>query len=240
MRAMILAAGLGTRLKEETASGPKALVEVGGKTLLEHALGKLKNEGISEVVVNVHHFAQQVIRFLTSRDFGMTVHISDESGKLLDTGGALKKASEFFPGDDPVLICNVDVLTDMRLGDLVEAHLRTGALATLAVRKRETSRYLCFNREKRLVGWINKKTGERKVAVPEDFDQAVEMAFSGIHVIHPGIFERMPREDRFSIIDLYLGLAGDCLINGYFDESDWWIDVGKTDELARARQYFRL
>jgi NDP-sugar pyrophosphorylase family protein len=236
---MILAAGLGTRLKDETASRPKALVEVGGKTLLEHALEKLKNEGFTEVVVNVHHFAPLVIRFLASRDFGIPVNVSDESGKLLDTGGALKKAAGYFPGNDPVLIYNVDVLSDLNLSTLVDAHLRSGALATLVVRNRKTSRYLCFNQEKRLVGWMNKKTGERKVAVPEDFDQSVKRAFSGIHVIHPGIFEYMPGDDRFSIIDLYLGLAGDHLINGYFDESDWWIDVGKTDELSRARQYFR-
>lgn len=238
MKAMILAAGLGTRLKEETRDKPKALVQVGDKTLLQHALEKLKSEGFHEVVVNVHHFAGHINRFLESHDFGIRVKISDETDQLLDTGGALKKAAAYFSGNEPVLVYNVDILSNISLKTLMDEHLRSGALATLTVRNRKTSRYLCFNQEKRLVGWINKKTGERKMAVPDQFKNASEMAFSGIHVVQPGIFQLMPDGDRFSIIDLYLQLAGNHLIKGYFDQSEWWIDAGKVDDLAAARKLF--
>ena len=239
MKAMILAAGLGSRLKEETIGKPKALVHVGGKTLLQHVLEKLKKEGFSEVVVNVHHFSALIKDFIETNDFGIPVYISDETDKLLDTGGGLKKAAPYFSGNDPVLIHNVDVLSDLNLNALVKDHLCSGALATLVVRKRKTYRYFRFNREKRLVGWINKKTGETKIAVPGEFKNAIEMAFSGIHIINPDIFQMMPDDDRFSITDLYLQLAGKHFIKGYFDESEWWLDVGKIDKLAEARRLFR-
>jgi NDP-sugar pyrophosphorylase family protein len=238
MKAMIFAAGLGTRLKEETLYKPKALVEVGGKPLLQHAIEKLKMEGFSEVVVNVHHFSDLIINFLNNHDFGILVHISDETDKLLDTGGGLKKAAPFFKGNEPVLIYNVDVLSNLDLKNLVQEHLLSGALATLVVRERKTQRYFKFNKEQRLVGWLNKKTGEKKIVLPENFENATEMAFSGIHMVNPEFFQLMPVEEKFSITDFYLELAKEHLIKGYFDESQLWLDVGKPEQLESARKMF--
>ncbi len=235
---MIFAAGLGTRLKEETSDKPKALVEIGGKPLLQHAVEKLKNEGITEIVVNVHHFSRKIIDFINTSDFGVPVKISDETGRLLNTGGGLKKAAPLLTGDKPVLIYNVDILSDLNLSEVVQDHQRSGALATVVVRNRKTTRYLLFSKEKKLVGWMNKKTGEKKIAVPGEINNAVKMAFSGIHIVNPGIFNLMPPENVFSIIDFYLKLTEKHLIKGYFDESEWWLDVGKPDELIAARQFF--
>ncbi len=233
---MVFAAGLGTRLNEETREKPKALVKIGGKPLLQHAIEKLKKEGFSEIVVNVHHFSELVIEFINSYDFDISVLVSDETGKLLDTGGGLKKAAPFLAGDEPILIFNVDILSNLNLQKPIEVHLQSGALATLVVRNRQTQRYFKFDHEKRLVGWINKKTGEKIVSVPENFENATEMAFSGIHVVSPEIFKLMPANDRFSITNFYLELAKNHLIKGYFDESELWMDVGKPEELAKARK----
>lgn len=238
MKAMIFAAGLGTRLKEETSDKPKALVKIGSKTLLQHAIEKLKNEGISEIVVNVHHFSELVIFFLNEHDFGISVHISNETEKLLDTGGGLKKAGNLLKDSDPVVIYNVDILSNLNLQKVIDAHQKSGALATLVVRKRNTQRYLKFDAERRLVGWINKKTGETKISVPEYFEHSIDMAFSGIHIVQPEIFDLMPSKERFSIIELYLKLARDHLIKGYFDDSDLWKDVGKPEQLEKARGLF--
>jgi NDP-sugar pyrophosphorylase family protein len=236
MKAMVFAAGLGTRLNEETREKPKALVKIGGKPLLQHAIEKLKKEGFSEIVVNVHHFSELVIEFINSYDFDISVLVSDETGKLLDTGGGLKKAAPFLSGDEPILIFNVDILSNLNLQKPIEVHLQSGALATLVVRKRQTQRYFKFDHEKRLVGWINKKTGEKIVSVPENFENATEMAFSGIHVVSPEVFKLMPANDRFSITNFYLELANEYLIKGYFDDSELWMDVGKPEELAKARK----
>ncbi|MCY1722494.1 nucleotidyltransferase family protein [Prolixibacteraceae bacterium Z1-6] len=239
MKAMLFAAGLGTRLQNETASKPKALVEIGGKTLLQRAIEKLKAEGVEEIVVNVHHFSKLVIDFIESKDWGIPVHISDESDKLLETGGGLKKAVPFFTGNSPVLIYNVDILSNLNLKVLKEEHLKSGALATVVVRQRKTERYFKFDQNKNLVGWLNKKTGETIISVPDNFEEAVEMAFSGIHIIQPELFQFMPEEDRFSIVQVYLELAKTKKIKGYFDNSDLWIDVGKPAKLAEARELFK-
>ena len=238
MKAMIFAAGLGTRLLEETSDKPKALVEIGGKTLLQRAIEKLKNEGVDEVVVNVHHFAKRVVHFLSENDFGIPVYISDESGKLLDTGGGLKKAARFFDDNSAVIIYNVDILSNLNIQTLTAEHKKSGALATLVVRNRTTQRYLKFDNKKRLVGWLNKKTGETKISVARNFNDSVEMAFSGIHIVQPELFNLMPAEERFSIINFYLKLAKTQVIKGYFDDSDLWMDVGKPEQLAEARKLF--
>lgn len=235
---MVFAAGLGTRLQNETADKPKALVEVAGKPLLYHAIGKLKKVGVNEVVVNVHHFAGKVIDYINSTDFGIKIHISDERELLLETGGGLKKAAPFFTGDEPVLIYNVDILSNIDLSLLIANHLKTGALATLAVRKRETQRYFKFDAEKQLVGWINKKNGETKISRPEVFGVAEEMAFSGIHIVQPEIFGLMPDIECFSITDFYLDIAKTHTIKGFYDTSDLWIDVGKPEQLEEARKIF--
>ena len=235
---MIFAAGLGTRLNDETLNKPKALVDVGGKTLLQRAIEKLKNEGVSEIVINVHHFSKLIISFLNNSDFGIKILISDETEKLLDTGGGLKKAAGFLAGDEPILIYNVDIISDLSLQLLLEEHLKSNSLVTLAVRKRETQRYFKFNENKQLVGWINKKTGETKISRQANFETAVEMAYSGIHIIQPEIFSLMLENDRFSITDFYLELAKTHSIKGYFDDSELWMDVGKPEQLEEVRKLF--
>ncbi len=159
---MILAAGLGTRLKPFTDEHPKALYQVEGTTLLEHALKHLKSAGITEVIINVHHFAGQIIDFLNQHEnFGLHVAISDETGELLETGGGVKKAAWFFNDCDAAIIRNVDILSDLDLSKFMAYHRSSGSLATLAIRRRETSRYLLFDHEMQLCGWENRKTGER-------------------------------------------------------------------------------
>jgi len=236
---MIFAAGLGTRLSNETSDKPKALVDVGGKPLLQRAIEKLKSEGITEIVVNVHHFSELVISFIKENDFGIPIHISDETEKLLDTGGGLKKAAHYFVGDEPILIYNVDILSNLNLQDLVKSHLQSKALVTVAVRIRETQRYYKFDSEMNLVGWINKKTGETKISIPEKYDNAIAMAYSGFHVIQPEIFSLMPETDRFSVTDFYLELAKTHLIKGFVDDSYLWMDVGKPEQLEEARRIFK-
>lgn len=236
---MLFAAGLGTRLKPETKDKPKALVEIGGKTLLQHAIEKLKNEGISEVVVNVHHFSDLMKSYLKEHNFGIPVTISDETDELLETGGGLKKAAPLLENDEPVVLYNVDILSSINLNDVLEYHNQKNALATLVVRDRETQRYFKFNRERRLVGWINKKNGKTKVSLPCDFGEAVSMAFSGIHVINPEILKLLPDEKRFSITDWYLDLAKNHFIQGYFDNSEMWMDVGKPEQLSKARRLLK-
>nr|WP_319267856.1 nucleotidyltransferase family protein [uncultured Draconibacterium sp.] len=238
MQAMIFAAGLGTRLKDETADKPKAMVDVGGKPLLQRAIEKLSAEGVSKIVVNVHHFAPLVIDFINSKDWGIPVLISDESDKLLETGGGLKFASHLFSPNEPILIYNVDILSSINLHDIFAQHTKTKAIATLVVRQRETQRYFKFDSEHNLVGWINKKTGETKISQPENFQEAAEMAFSGIHIVEPEIFDFMPDEDRFSIVQVYLELAKTKNIKGYFDSSELWMDVGKPAQLEEARNIF--
>ena len=239
MKAMLFAAGLGTRLQNETSNKPKALVEIGGKTLLQRAIEKLRNEGIEEIVVNVHHFADLIIDFIKSKDWGIPIHISDEREKLLETGGGLKFAARFFDEDSPILIYNVDIISDLNLRILLEEHNKSHALATLVVRKRDTQRYFVFDSVKQLTGWLNKKTGENKISRPAGFRNGTEMAFSGIHMVDPEIFKFMPEEDRFSIVQVYLELAKTENIRAFYDTSDTWIDVGKPAQLAEARELFK-
>lgn len=240
MEAMIFAAGLGTRLEGETSDKPKALVDVGGKPLIQHAIEKLVNAGASKIVVNVHHFAELLAGFIKGHSWGVDVQISDETGRLLETGGGLKKAAPLFSGKEPILIYNVDILSNLNLRLLYQTHLASNALATLVVRDRETSRYLKFDAEMKLSGWLNKKSGETKVSRPEVFEQSRKLAFSGIHIVQPEIFEMFPTEDRFSITYWYLELAKTKTILGYFDKSELWMDVGKPAELEAARKRYSI
>jgi MurNAc alpha-1-phosphate uridylyltransferase len=179
-KAMILAAGLGTRLRPVTDTLPKALVSVGGRTLLEGAVRHLADYGVKEIIVNVHHFADQVMNFLAqNRNFGLDITVSDERDQLLDTGGGLKKASSFFTGDDPFFVRNVDIVSDMNLGKIMDFHRESGSLATLATRNRETSRYFIFDRCDRLCGWTNLKTGE-KFIVNKPLSDTRMLAFSSV------------------------------------------------------------
>lgn len=240
MRAMLFAAGLGTRLRPLTNDRPKALVEVGGRTLLEWALLKLKASGVEKVVINVHHFAGMVREFLRSREnFGLDIAISDESALLLDTGGGLKKAQPFLEGEHPFLVMNVDVLSTIDLNELYDFHLSSGAVATLAVRDRPTSRYLLFDNAMSLRGWQNVKTGEVKYCGSEVelSSKLTPLAFSGIHVISPAFFSFMPSAQRpYSIITAYLEAGSAQLIKGFRHDADFWLDVGKPYAIEEAHQ----
>lgn len=237
---MVFAAGLGTRLRPLTDSKPKALIELGGKTFLENVITKLIHFSVDEIVVNVHHFAGQIIDFLEqNNNFGITIHISDERGQLLDTGGGLKKAAPFLAGGEPVIIYNVDILSDISLSEVVEYHKRKRALATIVVRKRETQRYLLFDEDSRLIGWKNTATGEEKISIPGKSESATPLAFSGIHVISPGIFRHINQEGRFSIIGTYLELSKKHKIIGYRDRSGYWMDIGRPEQLKEAGKLFK-
>lgn len=230
---MILAAGLGTRLRPLTNNRPKALVEVDGMPLLEIAIRRLKDAGCEGIIVNIHHFGSMIRAFLAQRDFGLPIEISDESGQLLETGGGLKKARGFLDGAQSFLMYNADILSNIDLRKFYEQHNDSGALATLSVRRRESSRYLVFDERNQLCGWTNVKTGVLKMSRAK---QGVFqfLGFSGIHAIHPAIFELMPSEAAFSIIDLYLQAAHSQKIMAYPHDQDLWLDVGKPEALKKA------
>ena len=229
MKALILAAGLGTRLLPLTLHKPKALVEVCGKTLLERTIEKLAAEGWNELIINIHHHAGEVRTYLASHDWpGVKITLSDESSELLDTGGALKKASYFFDSE-PFLVFNTDVATRLNTRLILEAHRENGALATLAVSRRVTQRYLLFDAQCRLTGRMRDDSGV--VPLPENNWKA--LAFSGIHVISPEIFRYFPAEDRFSMIEWYIGLCNEHLIRGYDHTGQFWADLGKPESIAR-------
>lgn len=231
---MLFAAGIGARLRPLTNDRPKALVEVNGTPLLEIAIRRLQRHGVEAVIINVHHFGRQIIDFLAEKEnFGIQIAISDERGQLLDTGGGLKKAAWFFTGDEPFGVMNTDILTDLDLGALYQAHLASGALATLAVRKRASSRYLLFDEQDRLCGWRNERTGEEKWARPLD-GPVVPLAFSGIQVVSPALFGHFPQEAAFSIIDTYLTAARTDEIRAFRHDHTLWMDVGKPERLREA------
>ena len=234
MKAMILAAGLGTRLRPLTNDRPKAMVEVNGMPLLEIAIRRLRYFGYQEIIINVHHFAEQIIDFLGQKDnFGLRIEISDEREQLLNTGGGLKKAAWFFDDEQPFLLCNTDVLSDINLRHFHDFHEQSGGLATLAIRQRPTSRYLVFDDSPLLHGWTNIKSGELRIR--RSGKEHLQMwAFSGIHMIDPGLLKQMPEEKAFSIIELYLQACKESKIFGYDHSADEWLDVGKPETLEKA------
>jgi len=240
MKAMILAAGLGTRLKPLTDNTPKALIRINGTTLLEHVVRRLNSFGYDEIIINVHHFADQIIAFVKSKSyFNIRIEFSDERDFLLDTGGGLLKASWFFDDGKPFLVHNVDILTDLDLIKLYNLHIDNNSLVTLAVRKRETSRYFLFDDSMQLYGWTNKQTGELRIA-KEGSTTLHELAFSGIQVLDPKIFSLISEEGRFSLTDLYLRLCKNNSIFGYIHNDGFWIDVGKPDELKYAESFLNI
>lgn len=231
---MIFAAGLGTRLKPITESCPKALVEVEGVPLLERVIARLKRYGYTEIIVNVHHFADQVIDFIESKKrFGITIEISDERDLLLDTGGGLKAAGWFLRGKDPFLVHNVDILSNIDLDDFRTVHQHSNALVTLAVSQRKTSRVLLFNHNGMLSAWKNLKNDDTKWARLSQ--EPLRMcSFSGVHMVDPRFFDHVHEEGRFPIIDTYLKLAADHEIHAYYHDADLWMDVGKHESLEAA------
>jgi len=235
---MVFAAGLGTRLKPLTDTMPKALVPVNGKPLIEHVLGKLVTSGFNRVVVNVHHFAPMIKSWIAAHPYkGVEIIVSDESDQLLDTGGGLKKAAPLFNPDAPILIHNVDILSNADLKALYDESRESDA--TLLVSRRETSRYLLFDGEMRLNGWTNAKTGEVKPPHPTiNLSDFTQLAFSGIHVFSPRLFPLMADfPDKFGIIDFYLAVCHDHNIHGYEKQDLRLMDVGKLNTLAEAERF---
>jgi NDP-sugar pyrophosphorylase family protein len=239
MKAMILAAGLGTRLRPLTDDRPKALVEINGRTLLEITLSRLRSFGVREVIINVHHFADMIVEYLITNDnFGMRIEVSREEA-LLDTGGGLKKAAHFFVEDShrseqPFILHNVDVLSTIDLRRMVQFHTENQALATLAVQQRKTSRYLLFDDRLQLCG---RRSGADQPEFVGGRQQAHALAFSGIHVISPRLLTMMNEDGAFSIVASYLRLAaqGETILAFRADEY-YWRDLGLPENVAQAAQ----
>lgn len=242
MKAMVFAAGLGTRLRPITDTLPKALVPVCGEPLLGHVLRKLQRSGYTEAVVNIHHFPQLIKDYLADKDFGLKLSVSDESGQLLETGGGILHAKELLQGGEPFLAHNVDIVSDVDLA-WFRAQMHPGALATLLVSERKTSRYLLFNDDMRLVGWTNISTGEVRSPYPDlDPAQCRRYAFSGIHNISPAIFDafdalKMP--ERFPIVDFYVKVCDRYPIYGAVAKDLQLVDVGKFETLPEAEAICR-
>jgi N-acetyl-alpha-D-muramate 1-phosphate uridylyltransferase len=233
---MIFAAGLGTRFKPWTDKHPKALAVVNGKSLLQRNIEYLQQYGIDNVVVNVHHFADQIITALEkNKGWGSTITISDETDMVLETGGGIKKAEPLFTAENIVVI-NVDILTDLDLGKLIAFHQQQAPLSTIAVTNRTTSRYFLFDEDNTLCGWRNTKTGEEKIA--RSATAYIPKAFSGIHVISKKLLSLIQRTGKFSIVDTYLELAANGIIKGYDHSGSRFIDVGKPDSVAEAELLF--
>ena len=238
-KAMLFAAGLGTRLKPFTDNHPKALAVVNGKTLLQRNLDYLKGFGIYDVVINVHHFADQIIDFLDAHsNSSMTIFISHETDGPFETGGGLAFAANQFIGcSNPFIVMNVDMLTNLDLNGMFEFHQKITPLATLAVTKRDSTRQFLFDDEMKLVGWRNNTTGEHKW-VENPVEEVRPYSFSGIHIMDPIIFNLMPKSGTFSITDIYLGLAANQSIVGYDHSGDIILDVGKPESIVQAEKLF--
>ena len=236
-QAMIFAAGLGTRLKPLTDTMPKAMVRVGGQPLIWHVIQKLKLSGYERIVVNVHHFAWQIVDYLRANDnFGLDIRISDETSGLLETGGGIKKALPLFDPAEPILIHNVDILSNLDLTSLpTDAPL-------LVVSERKTKRYLLFDDDLRLQGWTNIETGEVKGVKSEEVksEKFRKLAFSGIHVMHPSLYPLLADwPERFPIMDFYLKACAGHLIRGYEAKDLRLMDVGKLDTLDNAENFIK-
>lgn len=248
MKAMIFSAGLGTRFKPWTNSHPKALALINGKSLLQRNIEYLQHHGIKDVVVNVHHFADELIEaIMLNKGWGSKITISDERDELLETGGGLLKAKEFFTPGEKFITCNADILTDLDINKLISFHNEKKALATFGVTQRKTSRYLLFDENDRLWGWRNTKTGEEKGPHLTSRKkrgirkQLRELAYSCVVVFEYEIFQLIEAKGfkgNFSLIDVYLSLAAEHLILGYDHTGDRLVDVGKPDSIATAESVF--
>lgn len=244
MKALIFAAGLGTRLRPLTNDRPKALVEVAGVTMLERVIRRVADAGFDDITINIHHFGEKIIEFLDQNsNFGLNIHVSDERDMLLDTGGGILKARQWLDGDEPFLVHNADIITTLDLRAMYDRHCNSDALATILVKDRVTQRYFVFDHTMRLQGWINKKTGEtRPKGFVHDSTSMLERAFGGVHVISPKIFQLLEKEEKilgpkFSITPFYIDVCREQCIHGYEPaEAYRWLDVGKPETLAQAEQ----
>ncbi len=237
MKAMLLAAGLGTRLKPFTDHHPKALAKVNGICLLERNITYLKKYGINDIIINIHHFGEQIIDFIADNNqFNCNIHFSDERDEVLETGGGVKKALPFYSNDEALLVMNADILTSLNLDELIKFHKSKNALASLAVMDRTSSRQLIFDNNMQLCGWINNVTHEEKTA--RNTENKKLFSFSGIQIVSPKIWENTKFSGKFSIIDTYLDLAKEKTILGYNHSGDILLDVGKLDSIAQAEKLF--
>lgn len=238
IRAMIFAAGLGTRLRPITDHKPKALVEVGGITLLEHAVRHLSNYSIQHLVINVHHFAQQVVQKARELEqkYAVEVRISDETEQLLETGGGLKKASDLFTGASAILLYNVDILSNLNLQQFIEYYQQQKPLALLSVRSRKTSRYFLFNENMELCGWKNMQNNEIRIQCSK-VQKLKPFAFSGIQIVNPELLQLLkPWEGAFSMTEVYIRLCAYYRILGQYDPDSFWMDVGTMEKLEEANK----
>jgi N-acetyl-alpha-D-muramate 1-phosphate uridylyltransferase len=237
MKAMIFAAGLGTRFKPWTDHHPKALAIVNGKSLLQRNIEYLQQYGITDVVVNVHHFADQIIDAVAiNKGWGSNVMISDERNEVLETGGGLLKARTLLEGDTPFVTINVDILTDLNLNKLLAFHQQHQPFISFGVTNRKTSRNFLFDDENRLCGWRNNSTGETKISVVKE--NCIEKAYSCVVVFEPKVFSLIRQQGKFSLTEPYLDLAKDHLILGYDHSGDKFVDVGKPESIAVAEALF--
>ena len=237
MKAIIFAAGLGTRFKPWTDEHPKALAMVNGKSLLQRNIEYLQQYGITEVVVNVHHFANQIRETIEENDgWGSNISISDETQEVLETGGGLMKARHLLEGDEPFISLNVDILTNLDLGKLIAYHQQHRPLITMGVTNRKSSRVLLFDEGNRLCGWKNAQTGEEKMSIPKP--NLIERAYSCVVVYEPKIFSLIQQQGKFSIIAAYLDLAAANSIIGFDHSGDKLVDVGKPESVVIAEALF--
>ena len=238
MKAIIFAAGLGTRFKPWTDAHPKALAMVNGKSLLQRNIEYLQQYGITEVVVNVHHFANQIREAIEENDgWGSNISISDETQEVLETGGGLMKARHLLEGDEPFISLNVDILTNLDLGKLIAYHQQHRPLITMGVTNRKSSRVLLFDEENRLCGWKNAQTGEEIISIPKP--NLIERAYSCVVVYEPKIFSLIQQQGKFSIIAAYLDLAAANSIIGIDHSGDKLVDVGKPESVPIAEALFQ-
>ncbi|MDR1653489.1 MAG: nucleotidyltransferase family protein [Prevotellaceae bacterium] len=241
MKAMILAAGLGQRLKPLTDNIPKALVEIKGVTLLERNILQLKGAGFNEIIVNVHHFGDKIVDFLRrNNNFDIRIEISDERKLLLDTGGGIRHAEWFFDDRKPFLVHNVDILSNINLTELYDSHLKNNALATLAVSCRRTQRYFLFDGEDILRGWTNIETRQVKPADLQNINEYRKLAFAGIQILSPQVFDLLNKTDKakFSITDFYISLIENQRIKAFIPSNFKALDVGKITALQEAEKFF--
>ena len=237
LKAMIFAAGLGTRFKPWTDKHPKALALVNGKSLLQRNIEYLQQYGIKDVVVNIHHFPQQIIDAIyENKGWGSNVLISDESNEVLETGGGLLKAKDLLQDGEPFVTLNADFLTDLNIYDLIKFHKEKKSLISFGITTRKTSRYFLFDEDNRLCGWRNINTGEEKISIAKP--GLKEMAYSCVVVFQPEIFELIPQRGKFSLVETYLSLAANYPIYGYDHSGDRLVDVGKPESVAIAEKLF--
>lgn len=235
---MILAAGLGTRLKPFTDHHPKALVPIAGKPVLQHTIEYLYRYGIREIIINVHHFAEQIMEFMNSTTWpsNLKYTFSDERAEVLETGGGLLHAADFFSEKESFIMMNADMLTNLNLAKLIAFHQEHLPIATVAITRRKSSRCLLFNSQNRMVGWRNTVTGEEKLRVPSS--EYIEYAFSGIHCIQGEFLKTSKRTGKFSMIDWYLDVAAETTLLGFDHSGDKVLDVGKPEAVLEAEQMF--